>query len=64
MFFKTRKRIKWLEKRIDFVQSQLAALQLEFNGRYGKAIDKQYQFDEILECVDDIIKRLDDNHIV
>jgi hypothetical protein len=37
---------------------------MDFNGRYGKAIDKQFEFDEILECVDDIIRRLDDNHIV
>lgn len=64
MFFKTRKRIERLEKRIDLLHSEVMALRLHFNSKYGKAIDKQYEFDEILECVDDILKRLDDNHIV
>jgi|WetSurMetagenome_2_1015567.scaffolds.fasta_scaffold288152_2 hypothetical protein len=64
MFFRTRKRIARLEHRIDLLQSQLLALRMDFNSRYGKAIDKQFEFDEILECVDDILRRLDDNHIV
>lgn len=64
MFFKTRKKVERLEKRIDFVQSQLMSLRNDFNGRYGKAIDRKFEFEEIIECVDDIIKRLDDNHIV
>jgi hypothetical protein len=64
MFFKTRKRIARLEHRVDLLQSQILSLRMDFNGRYGKAIDRQFEFDEILECVDDIIKRLDDNQIV
>lgn len=60
------KRYRDLKARVDRLESITAhsldvanRVKREFNSRYADSIDRKYVFDEILECVNDILQWID-----
>ncbi|EFK95614.1 hypothetical protein LDC_2371 [sediment metagenome] len=59
------KRLHELEKKVLHLENiSLIALntarsvRADFNSRFAESIDRKYEFDEILECLDDIMEHL------
>lgn len=52
------KKLKELEKRVAEIEKHTIRTRELFNSRFAEAIDRRYVFDEILECLDDIMEHL------
>jgi hypothetical protein len=53
------KRITDLDERVRKLELNLEALHSLTRDHLGKALDKKYEFGEILECLDDIMHYID-----
>jgi len=54
----TSKRIDILERRVKKIEKALIYTQEIVHAKLAEAVDKKYEFGEILECLDDIMEHL------
>jgi len=51
-------RVAQLEKIALLALTEARSVRRDFNSRFAEAIDRRYEFDEILMCMDDIMDHL------